>query len=106
MRNKEHSFEKNKNKTKAKIEKVTKSHEVIKPQPRIFTKPLLEVNKLVGSDHNSSKVVMNELGETSSRTSNWWETFLLDDNEDNNHSLQTSFWDDQQFNMGNKDFRV
>ncbi|CAL5191183.1 unnamed protein product [Lathyrus oleraceus] len=97
MRSKEHSSKKDKNKTKEEIEKVKKSHEVIKPQPRTFTKSLLGVNKFIGSDDNSSKVTMNE-GETSSRTSNWWETFLLDDNEDNNHLLQTGFWNDQELN--------
>ncbi|XP_058739273.1 transcription factor MYB114-like [Vicia villosa] len=107
MRSKEHSSKKDKNKPKEEIEKVEKSHhEVIKPQPRTFTKPLLEVNKFHGSNDNSSKVTMNELceGESSSRTSNWWEAFLLDDNEDNNHLLQTGFWDEQQLNMTTNSF--
>ncbi|CAK8540641.1 unnamed protein product [Lathyrus sativus] len=97
VRSEERFSKKENNKTKEEIEKVTKSHEVIKPQPQTFAKSLLEVNKFISSNDNSSKVSMNE-GETSSRTNNWWESFLLDENEDNNYLLQTGFWDDQELN--------
>ncbi|XP_045793799.1 transcription factor MYB114-like [Trifolium pratense] len=91
---------KEKNKMKEKIETM-KPHEVIKPQPRTFSKPMLELNKFIASnDHSCSKVNMNEeLGATSSGTCNWWKTLLFDDNEDhNNHLCEMDFWDDQELN--------
>jgi myb proto-oncogene protein/transcription factor MYB75 len=62
-------------KKKEKIETM-KPHEVIKPQPRTFSKPMLEVNKFIASnDHSCSKVNMNEeLGANSSGTCNWWKS--------------------------------
>lgn len=98
MRNKIHSQEKDKTIMKEVIETM-KPNEVIKPQPRTFSKKLLEGNKFIDLDDNCSKNGINEVGATSLEANNWWDT-LFEEEKDNNYSwgngfLQTGFWDEE-----------
>lgn len=74
--------------------KTVKPHEVIKPQPRTFSKStsICLQGKFTSSDPSSSKVSMSNEGGAGS---NWWETLLHDKGEEDG-ALMKDFWDQEE----------